>query len=144
MGKSGGDFRELFLPNWGSRQKEKKRRDVPFSQHRKSVVQGTSLNRVIGRCFYFSLNLHLPCCGVAPHHCLAPLHAHKQQARWILQEIISSEATLAPQTHCLLLVVHPRRGFAGTAETGRLMVCGTPLCQIPGETSSYFEFPLFI
>lgn len=138
MGNRVGTSVSLFLPNVGSRQKEKKRRDVPLHQQHKSVVQGTSLNRVRGRCFYFSLSLHLPCCG------LAPWHALQQQARWILQEIISSEATLTPQTHCLLLMVHPRRGFVGTAETGRLMVCGTPLCQIPGDTSSYFEFPLFV
>lgn len=117
-----------------------------FHQHHKSVaVQGTSLNPMaIGRFFYFSPSFHLPCCGLAPRHCLAPLHAHSHQAGWILQEIISSEATLTPQTQRLLLMVHPRRGFSGTAETGRLMVCGTPLCQIPGESSSYFEFPLFI
>lgn len=143
MGNRVGTSVSLLLPNLGSRQKEKKEAWCPIFTSSVSLWC-KELHRVVGRCFYFSLRLHLPGCGLAPHHCLDPLHALKQQARWILQEIISSEATLTPQTHCLLLVVHPRRGFVGTAETGRLMVCGTPLCQIPGETSSYFEFPLFI
>lgn len=136
----------LLLPSLGLEQKKKRVLMSCFDHHHKSAWQGISFspNRVIGRCFNFSPSFHLPCCGLAPCHCLAPLHAHSRQWRWILQEIISSEATLTPQAHCLLLMVHPRRGLSGTAETGRLMVCGTPLCQIPGESSSYFEFPLFI